>query len=170
MTAGRTGEEFDVRRARRGDLASIASLVRRATCSRLDAGEAQVQEWLFSKGLWVAEQGGILVGVAAWQVENLVSVTDLFHVSPARLRSMAGGRLLETIEAEANILMCEVNVVVLPAWTSKAVRGFLREQGYEPKAFEELHRIWREVLGEFVAGDPDLMVKRLRERMVMVPV
>jgi N-acetylglutamate synthase-like GNAT family acetyltransferase len=143
--------------------------VQRATRSRVETGEAQAQEWLFSKGLWVAEQDGTVVGVAAWQAENLVSVTDLFYVSPARLRRVVGGRLLETIEAEANILMCEANVMVLPRWTSKAVRGFLRKHGYEPKAFEELHRIWREVLSEFVAGDQDLMVKRLRERMVMVP-
>lgn len=170
MTAREAGESLEIRRARRSDLAPIASLVQRATRSRVKAGEAEVQEWLFSKGLWVAEQNDILVGVVAWQAENLVSVTDLFYVSPARSRSTAGGRLLETIEAEANVLMCEANVMVLPAWTSKAVRGFLQKQGYEPKGFEELHRIWREVLSEFVTGDQDLMVKRLRERMVMVPV
>ena len=170
MTAQKTGENVEIRRARRGDLAPIASLVQRATRSRIEVDEAEVQEWLFSKGLWVAEREDDLVGVAAWQAENLLSVTDVFHVSPARLRNTAGGQLLETIEAEANVLMCEANVMILPGWTSKAVRTFLQKQGYEPKTFEELHRIWREVLGDFVAADQDLMVKRLRERMVMVPV
>jgi N-acetylglutamate synthase-like GNAT family acetyltransferase len=170
MTAQETAENLVIRRARRSDLAAIANLVRRATRCRVEAGETQVREWLFSKGLWVAEQGGTLVGVVAWQAENLVSVTDLFYVSPARLRRTVGKRLLEIIESEGKVLMCEANAMVLPAWTSMAVRRFLQKQGYEPAAFEELHRIWREVLGEFVAEDQDLMIKRLRERMVMVPV
>ncbi len=170
MITGRMRKGLEVRRARRSDLAAIASLIQRATRSRIEAGEARVQEWLFSKSLWVAEQDGTLVGVAAWQAQTLISVTDLFYVSPARSRSTAGGRLLETVEAEANVLMCEANVMVLPAWTSKAVRGFLRKQGYEAKALEELHRAWRDVLRAFVCGDQDLMVKRLRERMVIVPV
>jgi len=50
------------------------------------------------------------------------------------------------------------------------VRTFLQGQGYEPRPFAELHRIWREVLGEWIQGDEELMVKRLRERMVMAPI
>jgi N-acetylglutamate synthase-like GNAT family acetyltransferase len=161
---------LQVRRAHRGDLAQIATLVRKATRSRLRVDEADVMDWLFSKGLWVAMRDEDVVGVAAWQAENLVSITDLFYVSPARLRPQAGMQLLETIEAEANVLMCETNVMVLPEWTSKAVRSFLGQQGYEPKSLDELHRIWREVLGELVSDTDDLMVKRLRERMVMVPI
>jgi hypothetical protein len=83
---------------------------------------------------------------------------------------MAGTRLLESIEAEAGVLMCEANVMLLPSWTSKSVRTFLRRRGYVPEEFGELHRIWREVLGELDAEGMDLMVKRLRDRMVMVPI
>lgn len=170
MSTGKKDAALEVRRAHRKDLASIVDLVHTATRSRLQVDEAGVMEWLFSKGLWVALQGKGVVGVVAWQAENLVSITDIFYVSPARLRPQAGMRLLETIEAEANVLMCEANVMVLPDWTSKAVRTFLGQQGYEPKSFDELHRIWREVLGDLVGEGDDLMVKRLRERMVMVPI
>jgi N-acetylglutamate synthase-like GNAT family acetyltransferase len=170
MTTVGTSKTPEVRRARRGDLASISDLVHRAARSRVEASRAQVQDWLLRRSLWVAEENGVLLGVAAWHAENLVSITDLFYVSPARSRTTAGGRLLETIEAQANVLMCEVNVVVLPAWTSKAVRGFFRKQGYEAKVLEELPRVWREALREFVRGDQDLMLKHLRERMVMAPV
>ena len=171
-------EEIEIRRARRGDLVAIATLVRKATRSKVKMDEADVMEWLFSKGLWVAVLGDAsadsaeasIVGAAAYQTENLVSITDEFYVSPARLRARAGGGLLETIEAEAHTLMCEVNILLLPAWTSKAVRTFFRRQGYETKDFKELHRIWREVLSEFVPDEADLMVKRLRERMVMAPI
>jgi N-acetylglutamate synthase-like GNAT family acetyltransferase len=171
-------DEIQIRRAKRGDLAGIAALVRRATRSKLKVDEADVMEWLFSKGLWVAvlddastgSAEPIVVGVAACQTENLVSVTDVFYVSPAKLRVKVGDRLLIAVEEEVKTLMCEANVMPLPTWTSKAVRTFLQKQGYEPQAFDDLHRIWREVLGEFVTDETDLMVKRLRDRMVMAPV
>lgn len=60
--------------------------------------------------------------------------------------------------------------MLLPAWTLQAVRNLLQEQGYKSQEFKELHRIWREVLVDFVTDDVDLMVKRLRDRMVMVPI
>jgi hypothetical protein len=60
--------------------------------------------------------------------------------------------------------------MILAPETSKAVRVFLGKQGYEGKTYQELHRIWREVLSEFVAEQPDLMVKRLREKMIMAPI
>jgi hypothetical protein len=93
----------------------------------------------------------------------------VFHVSPAHPPAWAGRPLLEKTEAEAALLMCEANVMVLPDWTPGSVRAFLRDQGYEAVVWEELHAIWREVLTEFLTGQEDLMVKRLRERMVMVP-
>ncbi len=168
---GQAGQaDLQVRRARRGDVAAIVEVVQKSARSHLELDETGVVEWLFGKGLWVAVAGGTLVGVAAWQAENLVCITDVFYVSPAIWRPTAGARLLQTIEAEANVLMCEANVVVLPAWTAQAVRTFLQKQGYEARPFAELHRIWREVLGEYVDGDQDLMVKRLRDRMVMAPI
>ena len=168
----RSGAEIEVRRARRADVPGIVALVRQATQGKRPVDEADVLGWLFGKGLLVAAQGtpGALVGVAAWQTENLLSVTDLFYVHPAKLRAEAGGRLLAAIEAEVNVLMCEANVMILPPQTSKAVRTFLNKQGYEAKTYQELHRIWREVLSEFIADQPDLMVKRLREKMIMAPI
>jgi N-acetylglutamate synthase-like GNAT family acetyltransferase len=163
-------EEIAVRRAKRGDLAAIPALIRKTTRSRVKVDEAEVMEWLFGKGLWVATQDDNLVGVAAWQAENLLSVTDIFYVSPAKLLPKAGSRLLEIMEAEAGTLMCEANIVLLPASASKTVQVFFKRQGYEPKAFDELHRIWREVLGEFDTDDSILVVKQLRDRMVMVPI
>lgn len=162
--------DVQVRRARRTDAPAVAALIKHATRGRQTVDEGEVLDWLFGKGLLVAVHGAEIVGVATWQAENLLSVTDVFHVYPAKLRGAAGKRLLETIEAEANVLMCEANIVILPPDTTKTVRTFLQKQGYEPKPYQELHRIWREVLAEYVTSQPDLMVKRLREKMVMAPI
>ena len=164
------GSGIEVRRARKADVPGIVALVRQATQGKSPVDEAKVLDWLFGKGLLVAAYDGQVVGVAAWLTENLLSVTDVFFVYPAKLRAEAGGRLLAAIETEVNVLMSEANVMILPPHTSKAVRTFLSKQGYEAKTYQELHRIWREVLSDFVADQPDLMVKRLREKMIMAPI
>ena len=169
-------EVLEIRRASRGDLAAITSLVRQAIQSRTQIDEDEIpsaSNWLFGKGLWVALQGPPegreLVGVAAWHAENLVSVTDVFYIFPESLWATAGGQLLETVEAEAKTLMCEINAVLLPEWAPEAAHAFFQQTGYEYQEHKELHRIWQEVLNEFVTDGSVLMVKRLRDRMRMVP-
>ena len=161
--------EIQIRRAKRGDLAAIAALVKKATRSKIKMEESDVMEWLFGKGMWVAVQGETLVGVAACQTENLVAVTDVLYIAPAKLRTLAGKPLLAALEAELDSLMCEVNILLLPEWTPKTMRTFLQKQGYEAQTLDDLHRIWREVLSGFDLEGRELMVKRLRERMIMAP-
>jgi N-acetylglutamate synthase-like GNAT family acetyltransferase len=174
-------DSLTIRRAKQNDLEAIAALVHKATEGTepaqpesglgVDAAvePAVIQDWLLGKGVWVALRDGTLVGVAGWQVENLVSVTDVLHLAPDPSWAEVGGRLLETIEGEAMVLMCEISAVLLPSGTSPALRGLLRDQGYENAELEELHRFWQEVLGDFVESEPAIMVKQLRDRMVMVP-
>ena len=157
----------EIRRAKLQDIGGIARLAREASPVEGQPDEDEVTEWLLSKGVWVAIRDDTLVGVAAWQAENLLAVTDVLHVVPAEQWSEAGSQLLETIEGEAQTLMCEANVVLLPASAPGAARALLQQQGYEPKMRDELHRIWREVLNDFEASE--VMVKKLRDRMVMVP-
>jgi hypothetical protein len=174
-------DNLTIRRAKQNDLGAIATLVQKATegigpallqpgqRAKAAVGPAVIQDWLLEKGVWVALQDGTLVGVAGWQVENLVSVTDVLHIAQGPSWAKVGGRLLETIEGEAMVLMCEISAVLLPSGTSPALRGLLRDQGYEDAELEELHRFWQEVLGDFVEAEPAIMVKQLRDRMVMVP-
>ena len=158
----------DIRRAKLQDLGEIARLAGEASQAESQPDENEVTEWLLSKGVWVAAHDDSLVGVAAWQAENLLAVTDVLHIAPAEHWSGAGSRLLQTIEGEAQTLMCEANIVLLPGSAPEAARAMLRQQGYESQPYEELHRIWREVLSEY-AEDSEVMVKKLRDRMVMVP-
>jgi N-acetylglutamate synthase-like GNAT family acetyltransferase len=158
-----------VRRAKLEDLGEITRLAREASQAEGQVDEAEVTEWLFGKGVWVAIRDQSPVGVAAWQAENLLAVTDVFHVAPAEYWLEVGSQLLETIEGEAHTLMCEANVVLLPALAPEAARILLQQQGYERNTYDELHRIWREVLSDFGGDELEIMVKRLRDRMVMIP-
>lgn len=158
----------EIRRAKLHNIAEITELVREAATVEGAPDETEVTDWLLGKGVLVATRDGSLVGVAAWQAENLLAVTDVLHVAPAEHWNRVGSLLLETIESEAQVLMCEANIVLLPTSAPEAARALLRRQGYEYKAREEMHRIWREVLSSF-GTESEAMVKRLRDRMVMVP-
>jgi N-acetylglutamate synthase-like GNAT family acetyltransferase len=158
------------RRAKLQDRDAITRLVQEASQLEGQVDEATVTEWLFSKGVWVAIRDEALVGVAAWQAENLLAVTDVFHVASVECWLEEGRQLLETIEGEAHTLMCEANVVLLPTLAPEAARTLLQQQGYELKTRDELHRIWREVLSDFAGEELDVMVKQLRDRMVMIPI
>jgi hypothetical protein len=169
-------DNLTVRRAKQADLEAIAAFVQKASestrpegAASLVAEPAAVNEWLFQKGVWVALQDSTLAGVAAWQAENLVSVTDVLHIAAGPSWAEVAGRLLEIIEGEAKILMCEINAVLLPNGTSPAVHDLLHKQGYEDAELEELHRFWQEVLSEFLQPNSAIMVKHLRDRMVMTP-
>lgn len=166
-------ECLTIRRAKQEDFGAITDLVREATALTQAGGPAVgpevIQDWLLGKGVWVALRGGTLLGVAGWQVENLVSVTDVLYIVPGPSWVEAGSRLLATIEAEATVLMCEISAVLLPNGTSSDVGELLRDLGYEDAELEELHRFWQEVLGDFMEAGPAIMVKHLRDRMVMVP-
>jgi hypothetical protein len=162
-------DAFEIRRARPPDLPAIGELVNAATQSRYQPDKATLVEWLLGRGLWLALQDGALVGVAAWQAENLVSVTDVLYVTGTRSMADAAAKLLAKIEAEASTLMCEVSIVVLPHWTPGNVAGLLRLQGYKQGTTGELHRIWQEVLTGFSIDQRTLMVKPLRGRLVTTP-
>ena len=51
----------------------------------------------------------------------------------------------------------------------EVARELLQQQRYEQRTREELHRIWQEVLSDLAGHEVELMVKQLRDRMVMVP-
>lgn len=162
-------DKIEIRRAKRNDVPAIATMVGQHPGGEEAIDGAVVMEWLFTKGVWIASQGQTILGVAAYQTENLVSVTDVFHVASASAWELAGSPLLATIEKEAHTLMCEANILILPAPAPAACRTFLSQHGYQSQGIEALHRIWRDVLGQFSIDGSDLMVKRLRDRMVMVP-
>ncbi len=159
-----------VRRAKLQDLGGIVRLMQGASRSKGPVSEAEVTEWFYGKGMWVATREGALVGVAAWQAENLLAVTDVFHVERAEYWPEAGGKLLETIEGEAQILMCEANVVLLPSQATGQAQSLLRQRGYELRTRDKLHRIWQEVLGDLTGDESAVMVKELRDRMVVAPI
>ena len=157
-----------VRRARRGDVKTLAAIMKGTMRWRPPLAEAEVLEMLFDKGYWLAmsRKGG---GVTGWRAENLVMCIDDFYVYPPQFYPQVGGPLLETVETEAKALSCEVAMVFLDKRVASQAVAFFEAKGYERQEVEELFSVWREVAREFLDEDTFMMVKKLREKRIMRP-
>jgi hypothetical protein len=160
-----TGQRIiTVRRALREDVPAIASGI-----GQPGVDDAAVMHWLLERGLLVAEQEGRMLGVAGWQVENLVAVVDLLYLVGEDQWPVAGALLLQAMETAAGDLMCEVAVLALPEALPPQAAQALHKLGYAQQDWATLHRYWREVLASFGMQEGPVWAHRLRERMVMRP-
>jgi ribosomal protein S18 acetylase RimI-like enzyme len=157
-----------VRRARRNDLRVLAAIMRGTMRWRTPPTEDEVVEMLYEKGYWLAlsRKGG---GLSGWRAENLVMCIDDFYVYPPDYYARVGGPLLETIEAEASALSCEVAIAFLEEQIAPQAIEFFESQGYQRRGLDALYLIWREVAEEFLTGNRFMMVKQLRQDRIMRP-
>jgi hypothetical protein len=123
---------------------------------------------LYDKGYWLAisRKGG---GLTGWRAENLVMCIDDFYVYPPQYHPQVGGPLLETVEAEARALSCEVAIAFLEEQIAPQAVEFFTAQGYRRQGMDALYNVWREVAQEFLTGSRFMMVKRLRRDRIMRP-
>jgi GNAT superfamily N-acetyltransferase len=160
-------KEVIVRRAKRRDIPAIA-VIMNGLLGEGTLTEDDVRRKIFEKAYWVAvgEKAG---GLAGWQAENLVTCIDEFYVYPPDYWEEVGGPLLETIEAEAYKLACEVSIIFVDKYHPQEAVEFFANHGYERQELEGLIKIWREVASEFITEDRFLMLRKLRERRIMQP-
>jgi N-acetylglutamate synthase-like GNAT family acetyltransferase len=123
-----------------------------------------------AKGLWLAwDVDGVIVGLAGWRAENLVARIDDFLVHPLELYPTAGKALVERIERAARELQCEVSMVFLPLRASPTLIGFYESCGYKRPETEGLPRVWQETVQEAMERGRYIMMRQLREDLVMRP-
>ena len=163
----RARREVRVRRAKRRDIPAI-TVIMNGLLGEGTITEDDAMQKIFEKAYWVAvgEKAG---GLAGWQAENLVACTDEFYVYPPGYWEEIGGPLLETIEAEAYNLACEVSIVFVDKYHPQEAVEFFASHGYERQELEDLIKIWREVASEFMTEDRFLMLRKLREKRIMHP-
>jgi ribosomal protein S18 acetylase RimI-like enzyme len=160
-------KEVIVRRAKRRDIPAI-TVIMNGLLGEGTFTEDDVMQKIFEKAYWVSvgEKAG---GLAGWQAENLVTCIDEFYVYPPGYWESIGGPLLETIEAEAYKLSCEVSIVFVDKHHPQEAVEFFTSHGYQRQELENLIKIWREVASEFMTEDRFLMLRKLREKRIMQP-
>jgi len=158
-----------LRRAKRGDLEAMASLISASTNNVLRPDLSEMMEALFSRAYMIAMAGNQVVGMIGWQAENLVAGLQDFYMFREDLWPTLGKEMLDKVHAEIDSLSCEVAIVfVLTQAGSKPVE-FLQSQGYEQTESQNLIPDWREAAVEWQPEHSILLYKKIREQRVMVP-
>jgi dephospho-CoA kinase len=136
-----------------------------ASLSRMD-----ILERFGQKAYLLAMAGEQLVGLAGWQVENLIARTDdLFALSGAT-EEPAIKELVANLEKSSNQLQAEISLIFLKNGTPDSVRRAVLVSGYEQQTAADF-RVpdWREAAEESQPPDTYMVVKRLRADRVLKP-
>lgn len=161
---------FTVSRAKPADVEAIAEFVAKATRGRVYVVPRSVMERFGAKGLWLVKSGeGGIVGLAGWRAENLMARIDDFLVFPTQLYASAGKALVENIEKAAQELQCEVSILFVPPRASRTVVSFFESCGYKRPEPRDLPRVWREPVQEAMERGRYIMLRQLREDLVLRP-
>jgi dephospho-CoA kinase len=122
------------------------------------------------KAYMLALAGQNIIGLAGWQVENLIARIDEFILAPNAPVDRTVDGLVKIIEQSASDLQSEIALLFLEKTVPDAIKQAVLSSGYEEKTADEL-RIpdWKEAAKESAPPDSIMVVKRLREDRVLKP-
>ena len=160
-----------VRRGRPGDAEQIARFIYVATAGGRRLSRADVMAAFGEKAFLLVEADGAIVGLAGWQVENLVARVDDLYFSPDALAPRLLPSLIEAVETHSRELQGEASLVFMPERMGADVARVLSGAGYVPQAAETIGvAAWREAIEQSQPPGTRLMFKKLREDRVLRPI
>jgi dephospho-CoA kinase len=123
------------------------------------------------KAYMLAYAGEKMIGLAGWQVENLIARTDEFLVAADAPIERTVKSLLQSIEKASNELQAEISLLFLKNNTSDGMRRAVLTSGYDPQEPADFNvPDWREAAEEAQPAETYLVAKRLRADRVLKPV
>ena len=162
---------FVVVRGRPRNSGSIAQLINRLSKDRKKLSDDDVMASFGDKAYMLLQLQDQLVGIAGWQVENLVArTTDLYLENgvdvPTGLEM-----LIAEVEHASGDLQCEASLV-FPTPELAALDSVWKKLGYEPRAPTALGvQAWQDAAAESMPqGSNSLLFKQLRQDRVLRPI
>jgi dephospho-CoA kinase len=114
--------------------------------------------------------GRKLVGIAGWQVENLVVRTTDLYLEPEIDATKALEKLVHEIEQVSSELQCEASLVFPPPSLADQAAVW-QKLGYESRALEALGvQAWTDAAKESMPPGTVLYFKQLRRDRVLRPI
>ncbi len=162
--------ELAVQRGRPRDSANIANLI-----TRLSGGaNPQTQEGVMAafgeKAFLLLMSGDQLVGLAGWQVENLVARTTDLYVDPVIPLDQAIQTLVKEVERASQDLQCEASLIFVPPQLA-AQELIWKDLGYERRSPQTLGvQAWQEAALESQPPNTIMLFKQLRQDRVLRPI
>ncbi len=162
--------EFVIARGRPRDSAAIAELVTRLSGGAHRVSQEDVMAAFGEKAFMLLQMGGKNVGVAGWQVENLVARTTEFFIDPAVQIEKGLKILVDEVERASTDLQCEASLLFLPQDLA-AMQAVWKQLGYEPRTPHALGvQAWADAAIESAPPNTALFFKQLRQDRVLRPI
>jgi len=159
-----------IRRATPSQAGEIAEFINRRSNDNRKMSRDDIMAAFGEKAFLLLKLDRKLVGLASWQVENLVVRTiDIFLDAeiPAREALRA---LTEEIERASRELQCEIALIYLAPELARR-QDIWRSLGYQPRTIQSLGvRAWQEAAAESMPVGTTLYFKQLRRDRVLRPV
>jgi dephospho-CoA kinase len=169
IKAAKTGE-FAVQRGRPRNSEVIADLVTSLSQGRKNMTKDDVMEAFGEKAYLLLQMNNQFVGLAAWQVENLVARTTDLYISPEILLEPALDTLVSELERASQDLQCEASLVFLPPELA-VHEDIWKRLGYEKRTADSLGiQAWQDAATESQPENTTLIFKQLRQDRILRPI
>lgn len=161
--------EFSTQRGKPKHASSIAELVTRLSKGKRKMNVDEVMESFGDKAYMLLQMDGKMVGVAGWQVENLVTRTTDIFMEDNLDTAKALETLIKGVENASAELQSEASLIF--ALDSLAAQEALWQKlGYEKRTPDSLGvQAWQEAATDSAAGSV-LFFKQLRQDRVLRPI
>jgi len=148
----------------------IAELVTRLSKGRHSMTRADAMAAFGEKAFLLLRVDGKPVGLAGWQVENLVARTSDVYLEPGLALSEPMKVLVEALERASDELQCEVILMFLSPNLARQ-ESVWNALGYELRAPQNLGvRAWQEAAVESMPPGTVMLFKQLRKDRVLRPI
>lgn len=162
--------DFAVQRGRPRDSESIADLITRLSQGTQKMSKLDVMEAFGEKAFLLLQLSDNLVGLAGWQVENLVARTTDLYIEPEHMSDKALEALITEVERASKDLQCEASLI-FPTPNLASYEASWENLGYEKRTPENLGvQAWQNAATESGPPGSVLMFKQLRVDRVLRPI
>lgn len=161
---------FSLHRGRLRDSEKIAALITRLSKGKRTMASNDVMEAFGEKAFLLLEKDNELLGIAGWQVENLVARTDDLFLDPKAAADLALPLILHEVERASSDLQCEASLV-FPPIDLVGYDSVWKGLGYERRSPEALGvQAWTDAASESMPRGSVLFFKQLRAERVLRPI
>lgn len=162
--------EFSVSRGKPRNSQAIADLITRLSKGQQKLGADDVMAQFGDKAYMLLQSGKNIVGVAGWQVENLVARTTELYLESGIDTAKALETLISEVESAASDLQCEASLIFAPADLGTLLDTW-QKLGYERRAPDTLGvQAWTDAALESRTKDSLLFFKQMRQDRVLRPI
>ena len=169
-TAEAEAESFSLQRGKPRNSQEIADLITRLSKGKNTMSKDDVMEAFGEKAFLLLQMGDELVGVAGWQVENLVVRTLDLYLDTKATADKALPLLLNEVERASSELQCEASLV-FPPMDLVGFDSVWKQLGYIRRTPETLGvDVWADAAIESMPKGSALFFKQLRTDRVLRPI